>query len=65
MKKWPIWKRLEPEIGLQFDCDGFDERNNGSEGSSKPSEASQQSIPSSFVRFIGDSVVTSRGCGSL
>ena len=40
-KKWPIRKWLEPEIGLQFDCDGFAERNIGSEGSSKPSEASQ------------------------
>ena len=64
MKKWPISKWLEVGIGLLFTCDGFAERNIVSEGSSKPSEASQ-SILSSFVRFIGDSVVTSRGCGSL
>ena len=65
MQKWPISKRLELEIGLQFDCNGFAERIIVSEGSSKLSEASQSLIPSSFVRFIGDSVVTSLGCGSL
>ena len=64
-KIWPISKRLEIEIGLQFDCDGFAKHNIVSEGSFKPSEASKSPIPSFLVRFMGDSVVTSRGCGSL
>ena len=56
---------LELETGLQFDRNGSAQCNIFSKVSSKPSEAFQLLIPSSLVRFIGNSVVTSRGCGSL
>ena len=64
-RRWPIWNWLQLETGLQFERNGSAQCNIFGEGSSKPSEASQSSIPSSLVRFIGDSVVTSCGCGSL
>ena len=62
---WPISNWLELETGLQFDWNGSAQCNIFSEVSSKPSEAFQSLIPSSLVRFIGDLVVTSHGCGSL
>ena len=64
-QRWPLLNWLELETGLQFDCNGSAQCNIFSEVSSKPSEAFQSSIPSSLVRFIGDSVVTSCGYGSL
>ena len=64
-KRWPISNWLELETGLQFDRNGSAQCNIFGEGSSKPSEAFQSSIPSSLVRFIGDSVLIFRGCGSL
>ena len=56
---------LELETGLEFIRNDSVQCNIFSEGSSRPSEAFQSSTPSSLIRFIGDSVVTSRGCGSL
>ena len=56
---------IELKTGLQFERNGSAQCNIFSEGSFKSYETSQSSIPSSLVKFIGDSVVTSRGCGSL
>ena len=64
-QRWPISNWLELKTGLQFDHNGSAQCNIFREASSKPSEAFQSLIPSSLVRFIGDSAVTSRGCGSL
>ena len=64
-KRWPFSNQLELGTGLLFECNSSAQCNIFSEGCSKPSEAFQSSIPSFLVRFIGDSVVTSCGCGSL
>ena len=64
-QRWPISNWLELDSGLQFERNISAQCNIFSQGSSKPSEASQLSISSSLVRVIVDSVVTYRGCGLL
>ena len=51
-QRWPISNWLQFETGLQFDHNGSAQCIIFSEGSSKPSEAFQLSIPSTLVRFI-------------
>ena len=53
-QRWPISNWLQFETGLQFDRNGSESAQCiiFSEGSSKPSEAFQLSIPSTLVRFI-------------
>ena len=54
MKKWPISKRLELEIGQQFDCDGFAERNTVSKGSFKPCQICSDSQELNLDEFVNN-----------
>ena len=50
-KRWLISKCKELEIGLQFECNGFDTLNNFSEGSSESKKHTQ------VIRVAGAAVI--------